>query len=353
MSTVSALYLKRIIEACIGRGASAEAIYALLPKGAAMLKNSSLRIDGEIFIDILHSAIRTSGDKDFVLKIGESLRPDSLDDVGYAITFCDNLRDVMRVIAQYQSISQGFGTSKLVVGDKVARIYWTSSHPDTMRYAPYVDLVFSGYATVGRWLLWQSRNPISGVAFQRPEPEDSRAYKAIFGPDVTFGAPQDVMSFEAKLVDVDLPSRNPDIKRLMLERLESQLRHITAAPTTQYRTQRCLTSELHKGRPDISHIAAILGQSERTLRRNLAAEGTSFRDVLTQVYKEACEIHLRNERMSHAQIALALGFGDQTAYSRAFKRWFSVSPEAYRKDIIAQGGRLAPNLPDTLPVSPE
>lgn len=75
-------------------------------------------------------------------------------------------------------------------------------------------------------------------------------------------------------------------------------------------------------------IASSLGVSTATLRRRLAEENTSFRDMLLRA------------KMSHGQALLAggqsiahvsdvLGYSDIRAFNRAFKKWFGATPAAY------------------------
>ena len=73
-----------------------------------------------------------------------------------------------------------------------------------------------------------------------------------------------------------------------------------------------------------------MGMSERTLRRRLEEEDESFRTVLERARRESCETYMRDPKITQADIALRLGFNDQSAFSRAFKSWFDQTPSEYR-----------------------
>ena len=98
---------------------------------------------------------------------------------------------------------------------------------------------------------------------------------------------------------------------------------------------RCIQVSLGEDRPTIGGIAAIMGMSERSLRRKLTEEGESFRGLLEQARKENCETYMRSKIYTQSDIALMLGFSDHSAYSRAFKKWFGQTPRDY-KDALAQ-----------------
>ena len=76
-----------------------------------------------------------------------------------------------------------------------------------------------------------------------------------------------------------------------------------------------------------------MGMSERTLRRRLESEGHSFRSLLERARKENCEAYMRSANISQTDMALRLGFNDQSAFSRAFKVWFDQTPTEYRQTL--------------------
>jgi AraC-like DNA-binding protein len=79
-------------------------------------------------------------------------------------------------------------------------------------------------------------------------------------------------------------------------------------------------------------VAARLNVSLRTLHRALAAEGTSYRRLLDQVRLDIAERHLRDDRMSVAEVAFLAGFSEISAFHRAFKRWTGQTPVTFRAE---------------------
>lgn len=76
-------------------------------------------------------------------------------------------------------------------------------------------------------------------------------------------------------------------------------------------------------------IAHELGMSAATLRRRLAAEGTSFREIRFQVLSSRAK-ELLHGNLSVAAIAQQLGFSDVRSFNRAFKSWAGKTPAAWR-----------------------
>jgi AraC-like DNA-binding protein len=87
---------------------------------------------------------------------------------------------------------------------------------------------------------------------------------------------------------------------------------------------------MHGSLPSIDAVAAGLAMSPRTLQRRLAASGTSYQRLVTEVREELARNHLRDSRLSIGEIAFVLGFSDVSAFHRAFKRWTAQTPSAFR-----------------------
>jgi len=83
--------------------------------------------------------------------------------------------------------------------------------------------------------------------------------------------------------------------------------------------------------PSLRWIAARVGMTERTLQRQLAAKGTPFSDLVRgALLQRAFELLLDDSR-SITQIAAQLDYSDAAHFSRAFRRWTGLSPQAWRE----------------------
>ncbi|USX52616.1 helix-turn-helix transcriptional regulator [Lentzea sp. HUAS12] len=84
-----------------------------------------------------------------------------------------------------------------------------------------------------------------------------------------------------------------------------------------------------EGVTDAGLIAVRLHLSARTLRRHLAAEGTSVRRLVDEARRtEAVEL-VALDHLSVEQVALRLGYTDAATFIRAFRRWSGTTPGAY------------------------
>src|SRR4051812_46702307 len=100
--------------------------------------------------------------------------------------------------------------------------------------------------------------------------------------------------------------------------------------------RRAIVATLPSGTPSLPDVARSLGLSERTLRRRLAVERTSFQDLLEGFRSSLAGRYLERKDLALAEIAFLLGFSEPSPFYRAFRRWFGQSPERYRQALGMQ-----------------
>jgi len=81
----------------------------------------------------------------------------------------------------------------------------------------------------------------------------------------------------------------------------------------------------------IELIGEALAISPRTLQRRLAAAGTSYRALVDEVRADLAWRHVKRSELSLNRIAEVLGYRSPAAFSRAFRRWYRLSPRGARR----------------------
>lgn len=84
--------------------------------------------------------------------------------------------------------------------------------------------------------------------------------------------------------------------------------------------------------PRLPDVAAELDLHPRTLRRQLAAEGTSFRALLGEARSNVAVDLLCHVGLTVEQVSRRLGYTDTSTFTHAFKRWHGVAPSEYSRD---------------------
>jgi AraC-like DNA-binding protein len=93
------------------------------------------------------------------------------------------------------------------------------------------------------------------------------------------------------------------------------------------------------GRSSVADVAKSLRLSVRTLERNLARDGNSFRSLQDEALKRRFKRLAADPDLSLATIAERLGYGDESALSRATRRWFETTAAKARRDLFSLGVR--------------
>ncbi len=129
--------------------------------------------------------------------------------------------------------------------------------------------------------------------------------------------------------ELPLPMYDAHLVRLLEEQCRAQLeRRQVAGIAGQVRQLLLGSTGLVASLED---VASQLAMAPRSLRRRLAEEGTSFRNLVDTERGQLAGQLLENTEMKLEEMALQLGYGDTASFTRAFRRWFGQSPSEYRK----------------------
>jgi AraC-like DNA-binding protein len=90
--------------------------------------------------------------------------------------------------------------------------------------------------------------------------------------------------------------------------------------------------------PSESQAAEEIGVSPRTLRRRLREEGWSYRDLTRSIRMDHARELLDSTRLPVTAVGEMAGYGNPSAFSRAFRQQYGVTPSRYRS-LSAGSGR--------------
>ncbi|WP_375459888.1 AraC family transcriptional regulator ligand-binding domain-containing protein [uncultured Enterovirga sp.] len=153
--------------------------------------------------------------------------------------------------------------------------------------------------------------------------------EAVLGIPVDFGAPVTRWIFKPGVAGAPLPLASP--------LLEEGYGKLCARLVDEARVSDEIVSRVYallvRSPPQFSGVgqaSRMLGLSERTLYRKLAAHGLTFHRMVEHVREQRATDLLHNTRVSIEAVAQALGFAETASFSRAFKRWKGISPLEFR-----------------------
>jgi AraC-like DNA-binding protein len=159
-------------------------------------------------------------------------------------------------------------------------------------------------------------------------PSTDEAAREVFGRVPSYSRARSALTFDPAHLDLVLPQGNPQ-SRAMSEALCNDVvaRRRARTGVTQ-QTRVLITQHLAQGAP-MEVVAAGLGLSERTLRRRLTEQGTSYQELLDEVRASLSTELLTRARLGVEDTALRLGYAEASSFIHAFKRWHGVTPTAF------------------------
>ena len=170
----------------------------------------------------------------------------------------------------------------------------------------------------------------AAVTFRHRAPSSVAAHRRFFGRAPRFEASRAGLWFHE--ADLRRPTLQPDpgLHALLLRKASEELAALPTESGLAPQVQRQIVELLPSGAPSIDVVARRLGMGARTLRRRLAVEDSSFRSLVDDARRGLADRYLAEPTLSSVEIAFLLGFSDERAFRRAYKRWTGRSPRRRR-----------------------
>ncbi|MEM6725222.1 MAG: helix-turn-helix domain-containing protein, partial [Bacteroidota bacterium] len=169
------------------------------------------------------------------------------------------------------------------------------------------------------------------VRFKHGPPTHLKDYEQAFQCPVLFN--QSFYGITYHTADLELRTAKADasIHQFLQDRVEEATKGIEISSfKIATDVEHLIKDALPSGIPSIGRIGEHMGMSSRTLARRLAEHGISFRDLVRQAQEHISKELLQNTNQTISEIAFQTGFSEQSAFSRAFKRWTGKAPLEFR-----------------------
>lgn len=299
---------------------------AHLPRAAIGDHDSFIGYRG--VVAVLESAARATGADDFGRRLAQRQGLDILGPLGVAARTAATVGDALAAIEQYLNVyGPAIAVSVTVSAGRTAGFEWRLVDPRPPPHRQAAELGLGVSIRVFQLLAGDDFRPLS-VELRHGAPAHDAGHSDYFGCPVRFGAASYGFRFRRSVLDRPL-SADHSVHAVVRDYLAS-----IALPTPAVTTDpvvRLVRRMLPAGGPDLGLVAEQLALHPRTLQRQLAAQGTNFATLVDDVRREEAERYLRETTMPLAQLSGVLGFSEQSALSRACRRWFGASPSEVRR----------------------
>lgn len=266
-----------------------------------------------------------AGDPLAALRLGTGLQAGHLDIVGLLLLSCETLGDGLEVLTEYAPI----------IGDNAR--FETTETPQglLLRYLPQytvcrelrVEAALGCVVNQARWMTNGRFRP-TAVQFAHAPRTEAAAYEALLQCPVQFGQAVDGVAMaagELKLGLVQVGNRVHAKLRMLADEMLASL----PQGSVSARAQQVIREHPRWGK---ERVGAQLGMSGRHLHRKLAAEAISFKGLREALLHDIATQALR-AGLPAATVSGKLGFSDESAFTRAFRRWRGETPVEFAKRI--------------------
>ena len=322
-NTASASYLRGLLDYVQARGVTAA---QLLDGRRINLDDRDARLAESDCADLFDRAAQLLNDDAIGLHAGEQIRPGHYGALGYVAMNCATLGEALNGLRRYHALVLDIGPMEQTMERGQLCLSW---NPDVERpFRQMAEYNLAGLVSFARWISGRHNNPLR-IDFTYPAPADLSEHQRILGCPIRFS--QDRYRLLLPMDWLALPLIQPDsAMRAMMEQLaERQMQSLTRTDAiTDARA--AIARRLGQGDVELGAIASELKLGSRTLQRKLQDADLSFTQLVDDVRRQLAERYLADAKLDLVDIAFLLGYSEQSAFTRAYKRWTGRAPNAAR-----------------------
>jgi len=284
-------------------------------------------LPSNIYTTLLKAGENITNDSAFGLHLGISAEPERWGVLGYIMTCCHTLDEAIHCQHRYQDLVGSMGSLVVSPRGDTLRMLWDT---DFTPLAIQAEEAITGWVAFGRRVTNTNLSP-SHIYFSHPAPHNTQPYQQFFNCPIEFDAAFNALEINVNLLDTSLKKPDNAMKSLLIQQAEERIEVIDEPQTFLNVIKRYIKETLPKKTPDLTDAAAIMELTPRTLQRRLKNKGMHFSAVIEETRNELALEYLADAKNTMTDITFLLGFSEQSAFTRAFKRRTGKSPGEYRK----------------------
>jgi len=291
-------------------------------------RSGSERISPALVDEVVDRAVALIDDPAIGLRTADFLHPSHLGALGHAWMAAATLRDAIHRSQRYHRMLNECLVVEVSDGPDVLKV--TYHHPeDIQRPDVQADISLSWLLRLCRLNTGRELLP-AFVHMRREAPADAGPWARYFGMDVDFGQAEDSLAIHPRDADRELTGFSPQLVAVNEEIMQRHVARLDRSDIVN-RARVAILDQLPSGDVNEEGVAALLNMSPRTLYNYLRSHGTSFRELLAELRRELVQRYLPDASYSITEVSFLLGYSDTSAFSRAFRTWYGVSPTAFRE----------------------
>lgn len=327
--TVATTSSRALLAASAQLGLDASALLAAAGLTRSQVDDPEGRLPGEAVARLWQEAIRASGDPALAVRAALAVPFGAYRVIDFLAASASTVGEgIARTARYFPLINSVIEMVILEAPDEVVVELRNPRDPTGLprpyaEFALAVTVLHCRRASGSEW-------PVARVELPWDPPPSVEPYERVFGATLRFRQPRIAFVLTRETWALRSEGASSGLLRTLEQHADRLLASLRSEEDVGAAVARAIMEELQGGEPSLPRVAKRLGMSVRTLQRRLRLAHTSFNDVLDRTRKHFATLYVQERGLQLTEIAFLLGFSEQSAFTRAFTRWFNESPTQYR-----------------------
>lgn len=295
-----------------------------------VVKEPSYEMPESAFVELFELA----GETEFPnigITIGSMIKPQHVGALGHAVVNAPNVRVAVNVLVDYVVTYSHYARLTSTNREGVLEIEYDISEQTITSKKHDAEFAITA---IYRLLSLCAGRPlrVRSVHFFHDKPKSGIQNYNVFNSPVYFNASKSKLVLSKS--ELLATSKLGDLRlyEVLITHLEKVKRSRIIADFKEC-LENLIISQIDLGRVNIDSIAKQLGISVRSLQRKLEENEICFRKLLSHVRYQLAIVYLADSKLSLTDVSNKLAYNELSSFSRAFKKWASISPKLYRSSL--------------------
>ncbi len=290
------------------------------------------RVPLHLYEQLYEVAEQITGDVYIGLHVGTTPLPQSWGLVSYLAMTAPNVLTALQALMQYSMLQLDFGHFKMHESSRGnITVTWQSDlpkHPNRH----ILEHLHANVTVLAKSQIGLSLMPQHTIYFKHAAAGDPAYVGQLLATTVLYDQDEYKTEFPKEFLEQASGQPQEELFVIAGNLAKEQLKALRNDDRLVNEVHQHIVERLPYGLPKLEDIAAMMDLAPRTLQRRLQERNLKYQHLLDDVRHELALDIITKAHYSLNEIAEYLGFNDQSAFQRAFKRWEGITPGKYRNN---------------------
>ena len=334
MGRITSLFARKVVEE-VGSGIDKDALLRSigLERGGAVDPSYMIK-DTDYYPFLERAAAADPSATTLPLRVGAAMRCDDYGPFGLAWKSATTLRGSYERAERYALVLTSVSTYEVeeTFNGAFMNLHRHGERRLGMRLSNEASL--ASIVAISREVATKPFRP-EAVHLKHEAPSSIADHEAYFECPLHFGSDRDALLVSERTLRTPNKLGDATIASFFDTHLAAEVSKLDDTIPLERLVRDHISMSLSAGVPALSDVARQLGMSGRTLQRRLSEQGHTYQALVDESRRRLATRLLEQTDLSLIEVTFMTGFSDQSAFTRAFKRWAGQTPRSFRADARA------------------